>query len=165
MRTRLIVTGGTVDKQYDPLTGELVFGDTHIPQMVARARLADEVVIDKVLMKESSDVTTADREVITAACRASAESKIVITHGTSAMVETAQTLARAGISSVKTIVLTGAMIPYSFGAASDAMFNLGTAIAYCAALPPGVYIAMHGIAFNPDNVRKDLELGAFTFIN
>jgi hypothetical protein len=101
-----------------------VFGDTHIPEMVARARLADEVVIDRVLMKESPGVTTADREIITAACRASAESKIVITHGTSVMVETAQTLARAALSSGKTIVLTGAMVPYSFGAASTEIAQL-----------------------------------------
>jgi L-asparaginase len=165
MRTRLIVTGGTLDKQYDPLTGELAFGDTHIPEMVAHARLVDKVVIEKVLIKESSDVTAQDRERIAAACQASGENRIVITHGTSTMVETAQMLAGAGLSSEKTIVLTGAIVPYSFGVASDAMFNLGAAMAYCAALPPGIYIAMHGIAFDPYNVRKNLELGAFTLID
>lgn len=162
MRTRLIVTGGTVDKQYDAWTGRLVLGDTYVPEMVARARLADDIVIENVLMKESSDMTAADRERIKAACRASEEGRIVITHGTSTMIETAKTLAGAGLSFEQVIVLTGAMVPYSFGAASDAMFNLGTALAYCAALPPGVYIAMHGIAFDPSNVRKDTELGVFT---
>jgi L-asparaginase len=160
----LIVTGGTIDKQYNPRTGELAFDGTQVPEMITRARLVDEIVIEEVLLKESSDLTVADRERIAASCSASEEDRIVITHGTSAMVETAQALARARSCSAKTIVLTGAMVPYSFGVISDAMFNLGAAIAYCAALPPGVYIAMHGKAFDPDSVRKDLELGAFTVI-
>ena len=162
MQYRLIVTGGTIDKQYDPLTGELAFGDTHIPEMLARARLADSIAVEEVLMKESSDITAADRGKIADACRASGQSRIVITHGTSAMVETARALTRAGLPAAQTIVLTGAMVPYSFGAASDAMFNLGTALAYCAALPPGVYIAMHGKAFDPHSVRKDTQRGIFT---
>lgn len=165
MGTRLIVTGGTVDKQYDALTGELVYGDTHVPEMLARARFVGEIVIEKILMKDSSDMTAADREKITAACRAAEEGSIVITHGTATMVETAKTLAGAKLSPGQVIVLTGAMVPYSFGATSDAMFNLGTALAYCAALPSGVYIAMNGMFFDPSNVRKDYELGVFTHVS
>jgi L-asparaginase len=162
MDYRLIVTGGTIDKQYDPLTGDLAFGDTYIPEMLARARLADNIVIEKLLMKESPDVTAADHEKIADACRASEESRIIVTHGTSAMVETARALKRASLPADQTIVLTGAMVPYSFGITSDAMFNLGTALAYCAIMPSGVYTAMHGIAFDPDDVRKDTQLGMFT---
>jgi len=162
MEYRLIVTGGTIDKQYDPLTGELVLGDTYIPEMLARARLTGNIVVEKMLMKESTDITAADREKIADACQAAKEDKIVITHGTSTMVETAKALKKAGLPASHTIVLTGAMVPYSFTTTSDAMFNLGTALAYCAAMPPGVYIAMHGIAFDPDNVRKNFQLGVFT---
>jgi L-asparaginase len=165
MRTRLIVTGGTIDKQYDPLTGELTFGETYLPEMLARARPDGEIAVEQLFMKESTDLGDAERAAIATACRAAPESGIVITHGTSAMAETAQALASAGLGVSKVIVLTGAVIPYSFGGSSDAMFNLGSAIAYCAALPPGVYIAMHGTAFESGNVRKDTGAGMFTAIN
>jgi L-asparaginase len=116
-------------------------------------------------MKESTDLDDADRAAIAAACDAAPEPGIVITHGTSAMVETAEVLASAGLGTSKVIVLTGAVIPYSFGGSSDAMFNLGSAIAYSAALPPGVYIAMHGTAFRSGNVRKDTGAGMFTVVD
>jgi L-asparaginase len=162
MSTRLIVTGGTIDKQYDPLTGELAFGETYLPEMLARARPDGEIAVEQLFMKESTDLDDADRAAIAAACAAAQEERIVITHGTSAMAETAQMLARAGLGTAKIIVLTGAVIPYSFGGSSDAMFNLGSAIAYSAALPPGIYIAMHGTAFESGNVRKDTGVGMFT---
>ncbi len=165
MSTRLIVTGGTIDKQYDPLTGELTLGETYLPEMLARARPDGEIAVEQLCMKESTDLDDADRAAIAAACHAAREESIVITHGTSAMAETAQVLARAGLGAAKVIVLTGAVIPYSFGGSSDAMFNLGSAIAYSAALPPGVYIAMHGTAFESGNVRKDTGAGMFTVID
>jgi L-asparaginase len=162
MSTRLIVTGGTMDKQYDPLTGELAFGETHLPEMLARARPDGEIAVEQLFMKESTDIDDADRVAIAAACHAAPEERIVITHGTSAMAETAQVLASEGVGAAKVIVLTGAVVPYSFGGSSDAMFNLGSAIAYSAALPPGVYIAMHGTAFEAGNVHKDTAVGMFT---
>jgi L-asparaginase len=165
MSTRLIVTGGTIDKRYDPLTGELSFGETYLPEMLARARPGGEIVVEQLLMKESSDLDNEDRAAIATACQRATEEKIVITHGTSAMAETAQALASEGLGAAKVIVLTGAVIPYSFGGSSDAMFNLGSAMAYSAALPPGVYIAMHGTAFESGNVRKDTSVGMFTAID
>jgi L-asparaginase len=165
MSTRLIVTGGTIDKQYDPLTGELAFAESQVPEMLARARPDGEIAVEQLLMKESSDLDNEDRAAIAAACHRATEQKIVITHGTSAMAETAQALASAGLGAAKVIVLTGAVVPYSFGGSSDAMFNLGSAVAYSAALPPGVYIAMHGTAFAAGNVRKDIRAGMFTAID
>jgi L-asparaginase len=165
MSIRLIVTGGTIDKQYDPLTGELTFGTTYLPEMLARARPDGEIAVEQLFMKESTDLDDADRAAVSAACQAAPEGRIVITHGTSAMAETAQALASAGLGASKVIVLTGAVIPYSFGGSSDAMFNLGSAIAYSAALPPGVYIAMHGTAFESANVRKDTSAGMFTAVD
>jgi L-asparaginase len=165
MSTRLIVTGGTIDKQYDPLTGELTFGETYLMEMLARARPDGEIAVEQLFLKESTDLDDADRAAIVAAAAAAPESAIVVTHGTSAMADTAQVLASAGLGAAKVIVLTGAVIPYSFGGSSDAMFNLGSAIAYSAALPPGVYIAMHGTAFASGNVRKDTGAGMFTVID
>jgi L-asparaginase len=162
MSTRLIVTGGTIDKQYDPLTGELAFGETCLPEMLARARPDRDIAVEQLFMKESTDLDDADRAAIAEACRTAPEERIVITHGTSAMAETAQALASAGLGTAKAVVLTGAVVPYSFGGSSDAMFNLGSAIAYSAALPPGVYIAMHGTVFEAGNVHKDTAVGMFT---
>lgn len=158
MSVRLFVTGGTFDKEYDELTGKLNFEGTHLPEMLSRGRCALEVVVETLMMVDSLDITDAQREHIVRACRECTERCIVITHGTDTMVETARALA-AGVEG-KTVVLTGAMIPYAFGS-SDGLFNLGSALSFVQALAPGVYIAMNGRSFRWDDVRKNREVGIF----
>jgi len=155
---RIFVTGGTFDKTYDQMTGRLVFGDTHLPEMLNLGRSRVDVSIRTLMMVDSLDMTEADRELIVRNCRQCEESRIVITHGTDTMVETARTLA-AGVPG-KTIVLTGAMVPYAFGS-SDGLFNLGSALSFAQTLPPGVYIAMNGQQFPWDRVRKNKSTGIF----
>jgi L-asparaginase len=155
---RLLITGGTFDKEYDELHGRLFFKDTHVPEMMRLGRCRLEVAVRTVMMVDSLEMTEADREVILANCRQAPESRIVVTHGTDTMVETARVLARA--REEKTIVLTGAMVPYAFGS-SDGLFNLGSALSFVQVLPPGVYIAMNGRCFPWDRVRKNTALGVF----
>jgi L-asparaginase len=155
---RLLITGGTFDKEYDELHGRLFFKDTHVPEMLALGRCRLEVAVRTVRMVDSLEMTDADREVILANCREAPESRIVVTHGTDTMVETARALAGAGDE--KTIVLTGAMVPYAFGS-SDGLFNLGSALSFVQVLPPGVYVAMNGRCFRWDRVRKNTALGVF----
>jgi L-asparaginase len=155
---RLLITGGTFDKEYDELHGRLFFKDTHVPEMLALGRCRLEVAVRTVRMVDSLEMTDADRELILANCRDAPESRIVITHGTDTMVETARALAGAGDE--KTIVLTGAMVPYAFGS-SDGLFNLGSALSFVQVLPPGVYVAMNGRCFRWDRVRKNTSLGVF----
>jgi len=158
---RIFVTGGTFDKRYNELTGALVFGDTHLPDMLRLGRSRVEASIDTLMMIDSLEMTDADRAVIVDRCREAAESRLLVTHGTDTMVETAAALASAlPPSSGKTIVLTGAMIPYAFGS-SDGLFNLGSALSFVQALPAGVYIAMNGRWFDWDRVRKNRESGVF----
>ena len=154
----IFVTGGTFDKNYDEIHGRLAFGDTHLPEMLRLGRSRVEVSIRTLMMIDSLDMTDADRDLIVRNCVQCAESLIVITHGTDTMVDTAAALAR-GVSG-KTIVLTGAMIPYAFGS-SDGLFNLGSALSFVQTLPPGVYIAMNGQHFAWDRVRKNRETGVF----
>jgi L-asparaginase len=158
---RVFVTGGTFDKEYNELTGALAFRDTHLPEMLRLGRCRVEVSIQTLMMIDSLDMTAADRALIVEACRQAAEERIVVTHGTDTMVETACALA-AGLEggSGKTVVLTGAMIPYAFGS-SDGLFNLGSALSFVQALPAGVYIAMNGRHFRWDLVRKNRETGIF----
>ncbi len=155
---RIFVTGGTFDKTYDEIRGQLSFGDTHLLEMLRLARSRADVAIRTLMMIDSLQMTDADRERIGERCRACAESRIVVTHGTDTMVETAAALARS--VSGKTIVLTGAMVPYAFGS-SDGLFNLGSALSFVQVLPPGVYIAMNGTPFPWDNVRKNRTDGWF----
>jgi L-asparaginase len=155
---RIFVTGGTFDKTYDEIHGRLSFADTHVQEMVKLGRCRLEVSIRTLMMIDSLEMTDADRELIVRNCAQCAESRIVITHGTDTMVETAVALARAVAS--KTIVLTGAMIPYAFGS-SDGLFNLGSALSFVQVLPPGVYIAMNGQHFAWNDVRKNRETGMF----
>jgi L-asparaginase len=155
---RLLITGGTFDKEYDELHGRLFFKDTHVPEMLRLGRCRLEVAVRTVMMVDSLEMTDADREVILANCRQAPEGRIVVTHGTDTMVETARVLAGAGDE--KTIVLTGAMVPYAFGS-SDGLFNLGSALSFVQVLPPGVYIAMNGRCFPWDRVRKNTSLGVF----
>src|SRR3954471_25080206 len=159
MQIRILVTGGTFDKEYDELTGTLFFRDTHVQEMLrlGRARLA--LAIETVMMIDSLEMDDAGRAAIVARCRAASERAIVVTHGTDTMVETARALAAAGLDG-RTIVLTGAMVPYAFGS-SDGLFNLGSALSFVQILPPGVYVAMNGRHFPWDGVRKNRETGFF----
>jgi L-asparaginase len=155
---RIFVTGGTFDKTYDEIRGQLAFKDTHLPEMLKLGRSRVDVTIRTLMMIDSLDMTDADRELVVRNCAQCAESRIVITHGTDTMVETAAAIA-AGVSA-KTVVLTGAMIPYAFGS-SDGLFNLGSALSFVQVLPPGVYLAMNGQHFSWDRVRKNRETGVF----
>ena len=158
MSIRIFITGGTFDKEYNELNGELFFKDTHLPEMLRLGRCRVPVDIRTLMMIDSLQMTDADRELITRHCKQAASDKIVITHGTDTMVETAKKL--AGLIPDKTIVITGAMIPYKFGS-SDGLFNLGSALAFVQTLPPGVYVAMNGRWFNWDNVWKNKKTGEF----
>jgi L-asparaginase len=155
---RIFVTGGTFDKTYDEIRGGLAFADTHLPEMLRLGRSRVEVSVRTLMMIDSLDMTDADREVIVRNCQQCDETRIVITHGTDTMVETAAALAR-GVAG-KTIVLTGAMIPYAFGS-SDGLFNLGSALSFAQVLPEGVYVAMNGQHFRWDAVRKNRKTGVF----
>ncbi|HNE50406.1 MAG TPA: asparaginase domain-containing protein [Chitinophagales bacterium] len=158
MHIRLFITGGTFDKEYNELNGKLFFEDTHVPEMLELGRCKLDINVRTLMMLDSLEMTHEDREIIAHNCQQCDEDKIVITHGTDTMVETAKLLAHKIKN--KTIVLTGAMIPYKFGS-SDGLFNFGAALAYVQTLPFGVYIAMNGKYFNWDNVRKNKELGLF----
>jgi L-asparaginase len=155
---RLLVTGGTFDKEYDEISGTLFFKDTHVDEMLALGRCRVPVAVETVMLLDSLQMTDADRAAIADRCRSCAETRIVVTHGTDTMVETASVLART--SPDKTIVLTGAMIPYAFGS-SDGLFNLGSAISFAQVLPPGVWVAMNGTHFAWDKVTKNRVAGTF----
>ena len=155
---RILVTGGTFDKEYDELRGTLYFRQTHLPEMLQLGRSRLDVSVETLMMMDSLDMSDAERDRIVAACRSCDETHIVVTHGTDTMVETARALAE-GVSG-KTIVLTGAMVPYAFGS-SDGLFNLGSALSFAQVLPEGVYVAMSGRWFPWDNVRKNREAGTF----
>ena len=165
MKTRIIVTGGTIDKIYNVKSGLPEFGITHINDMLGRGRVTADTIVQELLMKDSLDMTDEDRQAVVTACEDSPESQILITHGTDKMPETAREISRSQKIGGKVIVLTGAMVPYSFGEASDAMFNFGTGLAFAEALPEGVYVAMNGQAFDADDVRKNKDLGVFTVID
>ena len=155
------MTGGTFDKEYNELTGALAFKDTHLPEMLRLGRSRVDVSVRTLMMIDSLDMSDADRALIVEQCRQADETQIVITHGTDTMVETAAALAQAlPPDTGKTIVLTGAMIPYAFGS-SDGLFNLGSALSFVQVLPPGVYLAMNGRCFEWDKVRKNRETGTF----
>jgi L-asparaginase len=158
MAIRIFITGGTFDKEYNELDGKLFFQDTHLPEMLRLGRCNLDVELRTLMMIDSLEMGEDERELIVFQCNHSEEDKIVITHGTDTMTETAKVL--AGTVKNKTIVLTGAMIPYKFGS-SDGLFNLGSALAFVQTLPPGVYIAMNGKIFNWDNVRKNRQTGQF----
>ncbi|MCB0638139.1 MAG: asparaginase [Lewinella sp.] len=157
---QVFVTGGTFDKEYNMITGELFFQDTHLPRMFKRGRSSLDIDVKTLMMVDSLEMTDADRDIILHNCRRATASQILITHGTDRMVETATYLAQNGIAD-KTIVLTGAMIPYAFGTSSDGFFNLGSALAFVQTLPPGIYVSMNGRYFPWDNVRKNRKTGFF----
>ncbi|MGI5843443.1 MAG: asparaginase domain-containing protein [Candidatus Xenobium sp.] len=155
---RVLITGGTFDKEYDELRGRLYFRDTHLPEMLRLGRCRVNLNTRTLMMIDSLEMTDTDRDLIRDACLRATEKRILITHGTDTMEETARHLGPA--MTEKTVVLTGAMIPYAFGS-SDGLFNLGSALAFVQALPPGVYIAMNGRYFLWDNVRKNRSSGTF----
>lgn len=157
---QLFVTGGTFDKDYNFITGQLYFGNTHLSEMLERGRSTVVVDVKTLMMMDSLEMTDSDRAIIAHNCRRAAFDDIVITHGTDTMVQTARYLANEEIAD-KTIVLMGAMIPYAFGDSSDGFFNLGSALAFAQVLSPGVYVAMNGRYFNWDQVRKNKSTGFF----
>jgi L-asparaginase len=163
-----VVTGGTIDKEpvflpdgsFD--NDSKIFDDTHLPEMLEKARFLGEFSLETACMVDSLDMTDEHRARVSEMIEASGDAKVVITHGTDTMPETARFLERNKLLAAKTIVLTGAMTPFSVGEESDALFNLGNAIAYAQALPSGIYVAMNGQAFQANNVRKDVSAGIFT---
>lgn len=158
MKIAIFATGGTFDKEYNELKGELYFRKTHIQEMLELGRCRVPARLQVLMMKDSLLMTDADRQVISMACRKAREKRIIITHGTDTMEVTARFLAER--VSGKTVVLTGAMIPYRFGS-SDGVFNLGSALAFAQVLTPGVYVAMNGRCFTWDSVTKNRRLGVF----
>ena len=162
MAIRVFITGGTFDKTYDEISGRLDFEDTHVPEMLRLGRCRLDVEVRTLMMVDSLDMTEADRRLVLENCRSAAEDRIVITHGTDTMADTARLLGDAGLA--KTIVLTGAMVPYAFGS-SDGLFNLGSALSFVQALPHGVYVAMNGQWWPWNNVRKNRDKGVFEALN
>lgn len=158
MNIKVIITGGTFDKEYNELNGQLFFKESHLPEMLKLGRSTLSINLKVLMMIDSLEMETKDRKIIVDECMASSETNIVITHGTDTLVETAEYLAQH--VSGKTIILTGAMIPYKFGS-TDGLFNLGSSLAFAQSLPNGVFISMNGRYFTWDNVRKNKDIGLF----
>ena len=158
MTLRILATGGTFDKHYDEIAGKLTFAQSQLPDVITRARLTLPTELEIVAMLDSLEMQDSDRSNVLAACQRATETAIVIVHGTDTMRETAHVIGNANLA--KTIVLTGAMIPYEI-VNSDAFFNLGLACGVAQTLPHGVYIAMNGQIFNWDNVKKNRSAGVF----
>ena len=155
---KIFVTGGTFDKEYNEINGTLYFKKTHLNEMLELGRARLNLNIETIMMKDSLDMTSSDRDLIVSKCNNTSEDKILITHGTDTMVQTAKLLSNK--INNKTIILTGAMIPYKFGS-SDGLFNLGSSLSFLQVMPKGIYIAMNGNIFNCENVIKNTELGLF----
>lgn len=155
---RVLITGGTFDKEYDEIHGRLFFKDSHLPEMLTLGRAKLPLEVRTLMMIDSLDMKDSDRSIITEQCKASTGGRIVITHGTDTMADTARYIAERITG--KTIVLTGAMIPYKFGS-SDGLFNLGSALAFVQVLPPGVYVVMNGRYFAAAKVFKNKQTGIF----
>ena len=158
MSVRIFITGGTFDKEYNELTGQLYFKDTHLPEVLERGRCLVPVDIRTLMMIDSLEMSDIDRELIAKHCIEAEENQIIITHGTDTLAETARILSENIMN--KTVVITGAMVPYNFGC-SDGLFNLGSAMAFVQTLKPGVYVAMNGRCFHANNVRKNKQTGEF----
>lgn len=162
MAIRVFVTGGTFDKEYNELNGQLFFKDSHINEILKLGRSRLDLSVRTLMLIDSLDMTDVDRNIILESCQRCEEDKIVITHGTDTMTETAQFLANHIPN--KTVVLTGAMIPYKFGS-SDGLFNLGSALAFVQSLPNGIYIAMNGRYYDWNNCKKNKQTGFFEELN
>lgn len=158
MTIRIFITGGTFDKEYDELRGTLFFKESHLGDMLKLGRCRAEVSLRTLMMVDSLDMDDSDRQIILDNCKKCATEQIIITHGTDTMETTAQLLGQADLK--KTIVLTGAMVPYMFDS-SDGLFNLGSALALVETLPHGVYVAMNGRCFTWESVRKNRKTGEF----
>lgn len=158
MKIRIFATGGTFDKEYDPVSQQLYLRDTHLPEMLEFVRCRLDVEIEKLMFKDSLEMTETDREIMALKCKEAKEDHIVMTHGTDTMAQTAALIAKHQLK--KTIVLRGAMIPYKYDG-SCALFNLGSALAFAQTLPPGVYVSMDGRYFKWDNFKKNKETGEF----
>lgn len=158
MAIRIFITGGTFDKEYNEITGKLYFKDTHMREILDLGRSKLDVSIRTLMMIDSLDMTDSDRNLILENCVSTKGDQIIVTHGTDTMTDTAKLLATGNLE--KTIVLTGAMIPFKFGT-SDGLFNLGSALGFVQSLPHGVYIAMNGQCFDYDKVKKNKETGVF----
>jgi L-asparaginase len=157
---QVFVTGGTFDKEYNYLSGGLFFQTTNVPAMLERGRCTLQVNIKTLMMLDSLEMSDDDRAIIAHNCQRTESNQILITHGTDRIVETAAFLADQDLTE-KTIVLTGAMIPYAFGTSSDGFFNLGSALAFVQTLSPGVYVCMNGRSFPWNNVQKNVRTGYF----
>lgn len=158
MSLRILITGGTFDKYYDAIRGEFTFKESHLPSILKQARVTLPIIIESCLLKDSLQMNDEDRARILDACRQAIEKHIVIIHGTDTMVETAKKLGEAALD--KTIVLTGAMVPYAI-TESDALFNFGFALAAAQCSAPGVYVAMNGRVWPWNTVHKNKQLGVF----
>lgn len=158
MHIHLFITGGTFDKEYDLINGRLYFTNSHVQEILQRGRNTTQVHVTQLMMMDSLDMGDAERQRIVDACVQCQENHIIITHGTDTMVETGKAILAKGLN--KTIVLTGAMIPYTFGS-SDGLYNMGSAMAFVQTLPPGVYLAMNGRYYTANKVRKNKETGFF----
>ena len=157
---KIFVTGGTFDKSYDYVNGSLFFEKTHLPEMIKRSKCNLPIEVKTILMKDSLDFTNEDFCKIVNSCKNEKGNQIIITHGTDTITNTAKLIADLNLSD-KTIILTGAMIPYAFGSSSDGFFNLGCALSFVQILKPGVYITMHGQYFEWDKVKKNKKIGVF----
>ena len=155
---KIFVTGGTFDKDYDEKNGKLYFKKTHMNEILKLGRSKVDVSIETLMMLDSLDMKGSDRRLIVEKCTKSEENHIVITHGTDTMTDTARALGLKKLN--KTIVITGAMIPYKFGT-SDGLFNIASALAYVQTLTRGVYVAMNGRVFTYDKVIKNKDTGIF----
>ena len=156
---QILITGGTFDKSYNHISGDLFFDKTHVPEMLKRSKCRLNIEVKTLMMIDSLEMTEKDIQLIIDECINSKSKRIIITHGTDTMVRTASKIAREVKD--KTIVLTGAMIPYAFGSSSDGFFNLGSALSFVQVLKKGVYVAMNGQYFKHDNVKKNIEKGFF----
>ena len=157
---KIFITGGTFDKSYDYINGKLFFNKTHLPDMLKRSRCRLNVSVETLMMIDSLQKNKSQTAQIISKCKSSKSKRIVITHGTDKMVATAKALAKSNIQD-KTVVLTGAMIPYAFGSSSDGFFNLGCALSFVQTLDAGIYITMQGQYFNWDEVDKNSIKGFF----
>lgn len=162
-KIQVFVTGGTFDKDYNYINGKLFFKNTHLDDMLDRGRCTLNIDLKTLMMLDSLEMTDKDRAFLVSECKATSASKIVMTHGTDTMVKTATYFANAKMD--KTIVLTGAMIPYAFGSSSDGFFNLGSALAFAQTLPSGVYVCMNGKYFDYNKVKKNYETGYFEAVS
>lgn len=158
MSIKILVTGGTFDKEHDPISEKFIFNESHVPALLKIARSLLDTKVRTIMLIDSLDITSSDHDIILKACQDAKEERIVITHGTSNMEKTARMLGEQ--IKDKTIVLTGAMVPYTF-LNSDALFNMGAALAFVQTLPHGVYVAMNGKYYHWNNVTKNTKLGLF----